>query len=170
MAPKKSCKPLQETMVEEPTQDLEDLIKTIREEEQKDFEHEKDCDICGDHENEEEQPNTVLFTPEQLEILLKMNRPDFTELVTALKRRLVEKCGLQARGAWKLRWDLRLEGCRCLACEYGRLHSCHQSWETFCGGTCPILFEGLCLHMVENGEARGREKPWLQMGILQGVH
>ncbi len=48
-------------------------------------EHEEDRDIRGDHENEEEQPNKVLFTPEQLEVLLKMNRPDFMELVTALK-------------------------------------------------------------------------------------
>jgi hypothetical protein len=27
----------------------------------------------------------VFFTPEQLEVLLKMNRPDFNELVAALK-------------------------------------------------------------------------------------
>jgi hypothetical protein len=38
-----------------------------------------------DHENEKEQPTIILFTPEQLEILLKMNRPDFTKLVAALK-------------------------------------------------------------------------------------
>jgi hypothetical protein len=38
-----------------------------------------------EHENEEEQPNGVPFTPEQLEVLLKMNRPDFNELV-ALQR------------------------------------------------------------------------------------
>jgi hypothetical protein len=85
MAPKKSRKLVQETMVEKPTQDLEDLIEAIQEEEQEDFEHEEDRDIRGDHENEKEQPNTILFTPEQLEVLLKMNRPDFTELVTALK-------------------------------------------------------------------------------------
>jgi len=36
-------------------------------------------------ESEEEQRNSVLFTQEQLEILLKMNRPDFNELVAALK-------------------------------------------------------------------------------------
>jgi hypothetical protein len=72
-------------MVEEPTQDLEDLIEAIKEEEQEDSEHEEDRDIRGDHENEEEQPNKVLFTPEQLEVLFKMNRPDFTELVMALK-------------------------------------------------------------------------------------
>ncbi len=38
-------------------------------------------------ENEEEQRSLVLFTPEQLEVLLKMNRPDFGELVVALKTR-----------------------------------------------------------------------------------
>jgi hypothetical protein len=36
-------------------------------------------------ENEEEQQSSILFTPEQLEVLLKMNRPDFSELVAALK-------------------------------------------------------------------------------------
>jgi hypothetical protein len=41
--------------------------------------------IDEDHESEEEQPNTVLFPPKQLEVLLKMNRPDFNELVVALK-------------------------------------------------------------------------------------
>jgi hypothetical protein len=34
---------------------------------------------------EEEQRSSVLFTPEQLEVLLKMGRPDFGELVAALK-------------------------------------------------------------------------------------
>jgi hypothetical protein len=36
---------------------------------------------------EEEQRSSVLFTPEQLEVLLKMNRPNFGELVAALKTR-----------------------------------------------------------------------------------
>ncbi len=85
MAPKKSRKPVQETMVEKPTEDLENRIKAIRKEEQEDSEHEEDRDIRGDCENKEEQPNTVLFTLEQLEVVLKMNRPDFTELITAFK-------------------------------------------------------------------------------------
>jgi hypothetical protein len=38
-----------------------------------------------EHENEEEPRGSVLFTPEQLEVLLKMNRPNFGELVAALK-------------------------------------------------------------------------------------
>jgi hypothetical protein len=38
-------------------------------------------------ESEEEQRSSVLFTSEQLEVLLKMGRPDFGELVAALKTR-----------------------------------------------------------------------------------
>jgi hypothetical protein len=38
MAPKKNRKPIQKTMVEEPTQDLEVPSKAIRDEEQKDSE------------------------------------------------------------------------------------------------------------------------------------
>jgi hypothetical protein len=37
-------------------------------------------------ESEEEQKSSVLFTQEQLEVLLKMGRPDFGELVAALKK------------------------------------------------------------------------------------
>jgi hypothetical protein len=44
----------------------------------------KDRDSHEDHENEEEQPNIILFTSEQLKVLLKMNRPDFNELVAAI--------------------------------------------------------------------------------------
>jgi hypothetical protein len=64
MAPKKTHKPIQETMVEKPTQDLDVPSKAIREEEQEDFENQGDCDNHDDHENEEEQPTIVLFTPE----------------------------------------------------------------------------------------------------------
>ncbi len=85
MAPKKTHKPVQESVVEEPTQDLDVPPEAIREEEQKGSEDEGDYDDLDDHESEEEQPNAVLFTPEQLEVLLKMNRPNFNELVVALK-------------------------------------------------------------------------------------
>jgi hypothetical protein len=85
MAPKKTRKLVQEIVVEEPTQDLDVPTEAIREEEQKDSKDEGDRDNLDDHESEEEQPNAVLFTPEQLEVLLKMNRPDFNELVVALK-------------------------------------------------------------------------------------
>jgi hypothetical protein len=30
----------------------------------------------------------------------------------------------------------------------------------------PIPLEGLCLHMVEDSETRGKEEPWLYLGIL----
>ncbi len=86
-------------MVEKPTHDQYVPSKAIREEEQEDFEkqnksfeqkkdleEQEDCDNYNDHENEEEQLTTVLFTLKQLEVLLKMNRPDFIELVVALKR------------------------------------------------------------------------------------
>ncbi len=45
---------MQETVVEEPTQDLEVPTKAIREEEREDLENEEDRDVRGDHENEEE--------------------------------------------------------------------------------------------------------------------
>jgi hypothetical protein len=64
MAPKKTCKVVQETVVEEPTQDPNVPPQAIRGEEQKDSEGEEDRDNHEDHESEEEQPNTVLFIPE----------------------------------------------------------------------------------------------------------
>ncbi len=85
MAPKKTRKPIQETMVEEPTQDLFIPSEAIREEEQEDFEKQEDYDNRDDHENKEEQPTTVFFTPKHLEVLLKVNRPNFTKLIVALK-------------------------------------------------------------------------------------
>jgi hypothetical protein len=76
---KEKCKPIQETMVEEPTQDLEIPLNVIREEEQEDQENH------NDQENEGQQPTIVLFTLKQLEVLLKMNRPNFTKFVMAFK-------------------------------------------------------------------------------------
>jgi hypothetical protein len=72
-------------MVEESTQDREVPPKAIREEEQEDSKKQEAQENHNDHENEEEQPTIVLFTLEQLEILLKMNRPDFNALVATLK-------------------------------------------------------------------------------------
>jgi hypothetical protein len=76
-------------MLEEPTQDQEVLAKSIGEEE---LGTQEDHD---DLESEEEQLNTVLFTPEQLEVLLKMNRPDFNELVVAFKGGSSKSVGFQ---------------------------------------------------------------------------
>jgi hypothetical protein len=57
-------------------------LESIGEEEPRNWEDQ------DEPESEEEQRSSVLFTPEQFEVLLKMNRPDFGELVAALKRGL----------------------------------------------------------------------------------
>jgi hypothetical protein len=79
MARKKNCKQAQETMLEEPIEDRVVPLKSIREEEPRTREDQ------DEPESEEEQRSSVLFTPEQLEVFLKMNRPDFSELVAAFK-------------------------------------------------------------------------------------
>jgi hypothetical protein len=76
-------------MVEEPTPEQEVPPESIREE---DLEAQEDH---GDPESEEEQPSTVFFTPEQLEVLLETNRPDFSELVAALKGGSSKNVGFQ---------------------------------------------------------------------------
>ncbi len=78
MAPKKNRKQAQETMLEEPIENRVVPPESIREEEPRTREDQ------DEPESEEEQRSLVLFTPEQLEVLLKMNRPDFSELVAAL--------------------------------------------------------------------------------------
>jgi hypothetical protein len=69
MALKRTCKLVQETMVAEPTKDLDVPFEAIREEEQEDFKGQKDRENHDDHENEEEQPTIVLLIPKQLEVL-----------------------------------------------------------------------------------------------------
>jgi hypothetical protein len=109
MAPKKSRKVVQETMVEEPTQDPDVPPQAMSGEEQKDSEGEQDRDSHEDHESEEEQPNAVLFTLEQLEVLLKMNRPDYNELVVALKGGSFKSVGFKpARPGIERLWMLSL--------------------------------------------------------------
>jgi hypothetical protein len=76
-------------MVEEPTEDRVVAPKSIGEEEPM---AQEDRDEA---ESEEEQRSSVLFTPEQLEALLKMNRPNFDELVTALKGGSFKNAGFQ---------------------------------------------------------------------------
>ncbi len=82
-------------MVEEPTQDLNVLIEAIKGKEQKDSEKHEDRENHDDHGNEKEEPTTVLFILEQLKVLLKMNKPDFTKLVLALKRGSLKGVGLK---------------------------------------------------------------------------
>ncbi len=67
-------------MLKEPIQDRQIPSEAIREEEQKDSEEQENQENHNDHEKEKEQPTIILFTPEQLEVLLKMNKPDFSEL------------------------------------------------------------------------------------------
>ncbi len=95
MTAKKSRKLVQGTMVEEPTQYPEVPPEFVREEEQEDSEDQEAQVEQDDHESEEEQINTVLFTMEQLEVLLKMNRPDFIELVVVLKGGSSKSVGFQ---------------------------------------------------------------------------
>jgi hypothetical protein len=79
MAPKKNRKQPQDTTLEEPVEDQVTPPESIGEEEPR-LREDRD-----EPESEEEQRSSVLFTQEQLEVLLKMGRPDFGELVAALK-------------------------------------------------------------------------------------
>ncbi len=66
-------------MLEEPVEDRVMRPESIGDEEPRPREDQDEL------ESEEEQRSSVLFTQEQLEVLLKMNRPDFGELVAVLK-------------------------------------------------------------------------------------
>jgi len=66
-------------MLEEPVEDQVAPLESIGEEDPR-FREDQD-----EPESEEEPRSSVLFTQEQLEVLLKMGRPDFGELVAALK-------------------------------------------------------------------------------------
>jgi len=68
-------------MLEEPIEYRIVPLESIGEEEPRTQEDQDEL------ESEEEQRNLVIFTHEQLEVLLKMNRPDFSELVMTLKGR-----------------------------------------------------------------------------------
>ncbi len=83
-------------MLEEPVEDRVVSSKSIGEEEPRTREDQ------DEPKNEEEQRSSVLFTPEQLEVLFKMNRPDFSELVAALQRGVIQKCGLSTGQAREL--------------------------------------------------------------------
>jgi hypothetical protein len=66
-------------MLEAPVEDQVAPLESIGEEEPRLWEDQ------DEPESEEEQRSSVLFTQEQLEVLLKMGRLDFGELVAALK-------------------------------------------------------------------------------------
>jgi len=133
--------------------------------EQEDYEEQKDH---NDHENEEKQHSTILFTPKQLEVLLKMNRLNFPGLVEAFKGGSSKNVGFKPTKLENL-MGARLKGCGCLACRDGKLPSCCQSLVAI-WVICSILPKGLCFRMVEDGETRGRENPWLHMRIIQGTY
>jgi len=83
MAPKKNRRQASETKPKEPVEDLVAPLESIREEEPNSREDQNEPEVgLG---SEEEQQSLVLFTSEQLEVLLKMNRLDFGELVATLK-------------------------------------------------------------------------------------
>ncbi len=84
MAPKKNRKQLQGSMLEEPAEDQVAPLESIGEEEPR-LREDQD-----EPESEEEPRSSVLFTQEQLEVLLKMGRLDFGELVAALKTGVVK--------------------------------------------------------------------------------
>jgi hypothetical protein len=83
MAPKKNRKQALETRSEEPVEHLVAPPESIGEEEPNSREDQNELEI--EPESVEEQRSSVLFTLEQLEVVLKMNRLDFGELVAALK-------------------------------------------------------------------------------------
>jgi len=83
MAPKKNRKQVPETRSEEPVEDLVAPPELIGEEEPNSREDQDEPEIGP--ESEEEQWSSILSTPEQLEVLLKINRLDFGELVAAFK-------------------------------------------------------------------------------------
>jgi len=66
-------------MFKEPIKDRIVPLESIGEEEPRTQEDQDEPKI------EEEQWSSILFTQEQLEVLFKMNRPNFSELVAALK-------------------------------------------------------------------------------------
>jgi len=167
MAPKKNRKQVSETRPEKPVEDLVAPSESIGEEEPNSREDQDEPEVG--FESEEEQRSSVLFTPEQLEILLKMNRPDFGELVAPSKRgppRVkgfnrpspgtsvvpeTEKLWMLGLPKWKTTYmPPRLVGIR--------------------HGACSILLEGLCRHLVADGEAKRGQEPWLYVGVFQGPH
>jgi hypothetical protein len=96
MEPKKNRKQAQETMLEKPIENRGVPLESTREEEPITREDQ------DEPKSEQEQQSSILFTPEQLEVLLKMNRLDLSELVAAFL--VIQKCGIPTGQTREFRW------------------------------------------------------------------
>ncbi len=151
-------------MLEEPVEEQVAPPESIGEEEPRPREDQVEP------ENEEEQRSSVLFTQEQLKVLLKMGRPDFGELVAAFKMGVAkgERFQLAKPGnfdgardrkvvdAWFAEMDDYIH-----AAKVGR----HFAMEL-----AQSYLKGYAATWWRDGETRGGEKPWLRVGVLQGTH
>jgi hypothetical protein len=163
MAPKKNRKQLQGSMLEEPAEDQVTPLESIGEKEPR-LREDQD-----EPESEEEPRSSVLFTQEQLEVLLKMGRPDFGELVAAFKTGAAKGERFQpakprnfdgARDrkvvdAWLAEMDDYLH-----AAKVGR-HSAVELAQSYLKGYAATWWR-----MVRQEE----QKPWLYVGVFQGSH
>jgi hypothetical protein len=82
-------------MLEKPNENRVVPLESIGEEEPRTREDQDEL------KSEEEQWSSVLFIEEQLEVLFKMNKPDFSELVAALKGGASKDARFQLR---ELQW------------------------------------------------------------------
>jgi hypothetical protein len=165
MTPKKNRKQAEDTMLEVPTEDREVSPESIGEDEPRPREDQDEPE--NEPESEEEQRNSVLFTLEQLEILLKMNRPNFGELVAALKGGLPKDSRFQpakpgnfdgARNqkvvdAWLAEMEDYLH-----AAKVG-WHSAVELAQSYLKGYAATWWRTV---------RRGREEPCLHLGVIQG--
>jgi hypothetical protein len=160
MAPKKNRKQAPKTMLEEPIEEQVAPPESIGEEAPR---AQEDQD---EPESEKEQRSSVLFTPKQLEVLLKMNRPNFGELVAAFKSGTSKNERFQpakpgnfdgARDqkvvdAWLAELDDYIH-----AAKVGR-HSAVELVQSYLKGYAATWWRTM---RQEEGE-----EPWLHMGVL----
>jgi hypothetical protein len=147
-------------MVEKPTEDRIVLPESIREEEPMAREDRDEA------ESEEEQRSSLLFTPEQLEALLKMIRPDFGELIATLKGGSLKNARFQpakpgnfdsARDrkvvdAWLAEMEDYLH-----AAKVGQ-HSAVELTQSYLKGYAATWWRTM--------RQEGGEEPWLHLGVL----
>jgi len=147
-------------MVGEPDEDRVVPPESIGEEEPRTREDQ------NEPKSEEEQRSSVLFTPEQLEVLLKMNRPDFGELVAAFKTGTSkgERFQLAKPGnfdgardrkvvdAWLAEMDDYLH-----VAKVGR-HSTMELAQSYLKGYAATWWRTV--------RQEGGKEPWLHMGVL----